>query len=276
MKKSLKCVLIFALTICMLSISPVNYYIEAESIPPIKYPIFKTYEEMMLCYNDNSQLKNMGADMGKETRRDYVPYWKYYRNISFEEYCEIFNTVIESEMFIYFTDNPEKKPQYIDVKMYTDDNGEIIYRLKYEYDDMHIDIYYPTDIDEIQALEEGGIKKYLRTFDSNKGCRGCDIAFITTDIITAKDGTEYEFFMTCDSVCYIRYNNTPMRVELFRYPTVSKGETQKEANRKFFVELIKDMSISAYIPPEEDTEQETEQGNEIESEADTENTTDNG
>lgn len=274
MKKSLKCVLIFALTICMLSISPVNYYIEAESIPPKKYPVFKTYEEMMLCYNDNSQLKNMGADEKK------VSYWEYYRSISFEEYCEIFNTVIESEMFIYFTDNPEKKPDYINVKMYTDDNWEIIYRLKYEYDDMHIDIYYPTDIDEIKALEEGGLTEYLKLRYPEEEEKGCGSSkqyekYEATEIITAKDGTKYEFLMV-NSAAYVRYKNTPICLLRYRSLPVSEGETQKEANRKFFVELIKDMSISAYIPPEEDTEQETEQGNEVESEADTENTTDNG
>lgn len=231
MKKYIKTTVAFLVVLFVMSFQV--SYIWGES--PSEHPEVtgSSYSELMEYYNDKSKLKE----------EEYNP---RLLKITFELYSDVYDFVIESDMFVYLADDLDKKTQTLIVFEKTTD-GEFPEWIKWNnwIDDFWICITYLSEGGvRQQFLEEEGLKSYIQRYYSStvfEGCDGCIRKYRSTETITL-NGKECELFWRDTDTASIVYDNKIIDVSI---------NDSLNGNQEDVRELIGKIIFSEYIPTEE-------------------------
>ena len=248
MKNYIKAIFIFVLITFMFSIQPSVLW----GSQPTNYPTVsvKEYSVLIKLYNDNSNLQHI---YDSYVELETMP-------LSFEEFCEVYNEVIESDMFIYFSDNGSKA--FKNTEIILDDivppgiytpYDRFTLRWKTHYENAVITVEYIRDELNLSYLEEGGYKVWAEKNywykDDYRGCNGCKRKLQRSETIVL-NGKECELFWEEEHIAGIVYDSNKVITVNVTKTEDGEGKVTKNYVREFLSDLV----FSEYIPPEGDGE----------------------
>ena len=238
-KNTIRCILIFILISLFCSFS-VNSF-SLQPTPSVNYPSFKSYEEVMEAYYDNTKMWSFEI-LADESRDSY---WEAYSALDFDEYCILYNMAIESESFLYFTEHPERMPVSIYFPIRRIQGESFGCYIKYYLSPyIIITVDFPLNEQENQAIKKGNIKAFIDMQDPDY-FDGCQEKLTPTDSIILS-GQKYKCFWVSSNKIKIIYENKVITV-LIKKTEDGKNEVTKDYVREFISDLI----FSEYIPPED-------------------------
>ena len=253
MKKGLKIIVSFCLVLLMLSF----YATVVLGYSPADFPGVDVdeYSELIDHYNDNSKLQ---------------PIYERYEvlstvSVTFDEFCELYNKVIESDMFIYFTENEDRTLTGTKIEVRSVSRGlnesprfgfHLYWRTNYE--NAVITIEYARDGEGVNYLENIEYKSWAEDNYSYrtdyKGCSGFKKRLQKTETILL-NGKECELFWEADNKAGIVYDGNKIITVYVSETEDGEGKVTKDYVREF----ISDLVFSEYIPPEKGSETSTEE-----------------
>ena len=210
----------------------------------------ENYSTLMELYNDNSKMKS-GYDHWVEN--DYVI------PISFDFFCEIYNEAIESNMFVYFKNDPDRSFTKTSIIFYgLDIYSEIEndYDLQWEtyYENATISIEYERNEELIELLKVGDYNEVRRRYGKSNGqSYGCNSCNQKQETIVL-NGKECAIFWEYDNEAWIVYDSDKLITVYVSETEDGEGKVTKDYVREFLSDLV----FSQYIPPEENGEPTTE------------------
>ena len=235
MKKIIRrSVAVFLFILCCSSFS----YEVLSSSPEIGYlnPSFNSYDEVMEAYYDNSELWSF----------QYRNYWDL-TILDFDDYCSIFNSVVESNMFAYFAEHPERLPSEIRVEAFWYSR----YSIKYSYENFWIIVEYTKDTQEENAIESGNYKKFqiirssIEKTEYFNGCDGCKRKLQLPETFVL-NGEKCKLYWWNEYTVGFIYDSTAVTVSVYK-----TEEGKRDVTKDYVREFISDLVFSEYIPPED-------------------------
>lgn len=242
MKNYIKAIFIFVLITFMISFQPPDVSGEQpQFFPKINA---ENYSTLMELYNDNSKMKS-GYDHWVENDYYVIP-------ISFDFFCEIYNEAIESNMFVYFKNDPDRSFTNTSIIFYgLDIYSEIEndYDLQWEtyYENATISIEYERNEELIELWKLGDYnevrRRYGKSDDYFSGCSSCKQEPETIVI----NGQECAIFWEYDNEAWIVYDSDKLITVHVSKTENGEGKVTKDYVREFLSDIV----FSAYIPPED-------------------------
>ena len=230
MKKYIKTAVIFWV-ILFVTAFQTTYIWALKTHDPLVFA--SSYSDLMEYYNDKSKLREL-YDLQSAPLEGIV---------SFEHFCEVYDFVIDSDMFVYFEDDLTKEIKNIYISFERDYKFPSWISWNTIFPEYSVKVYYILEEKLQQYLEDEGLKSWLQGYrkGSFKGCDGCIRKYRPTETIVL-NGKECELFWDVNDKAVMAYDNKLITVSC---------SSELNADHNDIREIISKIIFSEYISPDE-------------------------